>query len=171
MCSDPEFLYQLKIKIMKILLATDGSDYSMDAVKEIASRPFPPSSELRIISVYENPALYLYAPPPMGGMERYYEEAEFSAEKIAEETVKKAAELIGKQKTSLSISTAVLEGTPKQIILEDAEKFDADLIIVGSHGRSGFEKFLLGSVSQSVALHAHCSVEIVRNRKVRKSIV
>ena len=153
---------------MKILLATDGSDHSMAAAEEIACRPFPTSSELRIISVFENPALYLYAPPPMGGMDRYYQEAEFTAKKMAEETVKEVAELIGKKNTSLSISKAVIEGSPKQEILVDAEKFGADLIIVGSHGRGGFEKFLLGSVSQSVALHANCSVEIVRKRSISK---
>ncbi|MGY3053123.1 nucleotide-binding universal stress UspA family protein [Pedobacter sp. UYEF25] len=153
---------------MKILLATDGSNHSMAAAEEIASRPFPTSSELRIISVFENPALYLFAPAPMGGMDRYYQEAEFTAKKMAEETIEKVAELIGKNNTSLSISAAVIEGSPKQEILTDAEEFGADLIVVGSHGRGGFEKFLLGSVSQSVALHAQCSVEIVRKRNFAK---
>ena len=57
----------------------------------------------------------------------------------------------------------MIEGPPKLVILEEAEKFGADLIVVGSHGYGFVERFLLGSVSQAVAVHAKCSVEIVRN--------
>jgi nucleotide-binding universal stress UspA family protein len=56
----------------------------------------------------------------------------------------------------------IIEGHPKQVLLDEAEKWGADLIVVGSHGRRGLDRFLLGSVSQAVALHARCSVEIVR---------
>lgn len=153
---------------MKILLATDGSEYSKAAAEEIASRPFPPHTELRIISVHESPSLYVYSPLSMGGMENYYKEVELAAKKAANEAVEAAAKLIGKKNTTLSISAIVLEGMPKQAILEDADKFGADLIVLGSHGRGGFERFLLGSVSQSVALHAQCSVEIVRKRSLKK---
>lgn len=153
---------------MKILLATDGSKYSKAAAEEIAGRSFSKLTELRIISVFESPSLYMYAPMPMGGLANYYQETELIAQKAAKEAVEAAADVIGKKNATLKISTKVLEGTPKQAILEDAEKFGADLIVVGSHGRGGFESFLLGSVSQSVALHAQCSVEIVRKRSLKK---
>jgi len=55
-----------------------------------------------------------------------------------------------------------IEGTPKSVILEEAEIFGADLIVVGSHGCGVVERFLLGSVSHEVSLHAKCSVLIVR---------
>ena len=55
-----------------------------------------------------------------------------------------------------------MEGTPKHVILEEAETFGADLIVIGAHGYGIVERFLLGSVSQAVSLHAKCSVEIVR---------
>jgi nucleotide-binding universal stress UspA family protein len=61
----------------------------------------------------------------------------------------------------------VLDGTLKQAILEEADAINTDLIVVGSHFLGGFEKFLLGSVPQSVALHAECSVEIVRKRRLK----
>ena len=59
----------------------------------------------------------------------------------------------------------VCVGFPKQIILDEAEGWGADLIVVGSHGRGLMGRFLLGSVSQAVALNARCSVEIVRCRR------
>ena len=69
---------------------------------------------------------------------------------------------------------AVFSGNAKEVILEEARKWDADLIVVGSHGRRGFKRFLLGSVSEAVAMNAHCSVVVVRgaaptSRKARAS--
>jgi nucleotide-binding universal stress UspA family protein len=49
-----------------------------------------------------------------------------------------------------------------QVILDEAEKWKADVIVLGSHGRSGFDRMVMGSVSESVALHARCSVEVIR---------
>jgi nucleotide-binding universal stress UspA family protein len=62
---------------------------------------------------------------------------------------------------------SILPGSPKAVILEEAEAFGADLIVVGSHGHGALERFLLGSVSQAMTLHARCSVEIVRSPKTQ----
>ncbi|MEP6913931.1 MAG: universal stress protein [bacterium] len=53
----------------------------------------------------------------------------------------------------------------QEVILDEAEAFGADLILIGSHGHGSFERFLFGSVSQAVALHPKCAVEIVRKAK------
>jgi nucleotide-binding universal stress UspA family protein len=53
------------------------------------------------------------------------------------------------------------------VILDCATKWKADLIVVGSHGKNGIQRLLLGSVSEYVATHAKCSVEIVRGAPVR----
>lgn len=52
---------------------------------------------------------------------------------------------------------------PKNVILDEAANWHADLIVVGSHGRRGLDRFLLGSVSETVAIYAHCSVEVLRS--------
>ena len=62
----------------------------------------------------------------------------------------------------LKAEGAVLTGKAKEAILEEAQKWAADLILVGSHGRRGFRRFLLGSVSEAVAMNAPCSVVVVR---------
>ena len=151
---------------MKILLATDGSAHSNAAVEEIANRPFPEGTELLIISAYENTSFIVSESAVMGGLAGGYEEAGNIAMNLAEKAVKMASEIIKEKNPALSISTKVIIDFPKEAILKEAESFDADLIVLGSQGLGALSRFLLGSVSQAVALHAHCSVEIVRKRSL-----
>lgn len=147
---------------MKIILATDGSPFSETMVKDFARRPFAPNTKVKIISVYESDSLMNIA--PMGVMTQYYDNADANSLKFAEKAIEKAATIIKSRNPELTIITTAIEGVPKNVILEEAEMFGADLIILGSHGYGAIDRFLLGSVSQSVALHAKCSVEIVRKK-------
>ena len=149
---------------MKILLAIDGSPCSERAVEEVARRPWPDDSQVRIVSVVEPPAP-LVAEPYMG-VSGYFEEVEQLKRKQADEVVARAAEALraGAGTALMGISTDVITGSPKRTIVEESEEWDADLIVLGSHGYHTWERMLLGSVSQSVAAHAQCSVEIVRCR-------
>ncbi len=148
---------------MKILLAIDGSKYSDTAVEELSRIPFPSNTEVRIISVFENPILAAPGAVPMGGtLGNYYEEAVSNAEKRAEDIVQNAGQVLQKKNAGVSVTTAVVNGLPKITILDEAKKFGAELIVVGSHGHGAFTRFLLGSVSQSISVHADCSVWIVR---------
>jgi nucleotide-binding universal stress UspA family protein len=150
---------------MKILLAIDGSPCSKTAVSEVARRPWPGDSQLRVVSVVEPPGA-LTAEPYMG-VGGYFEEVERLKRRQAEEVLGAAASVVreGAGTRLMDVSTEVLTGSPKRTIVEDAEAWGADLIVVGSHGYHTWERMLLGSVSQSVAAHALCSVEIVRCRK------
>jgi len=66
------------------------------------------------------------------------------------------------RKAGFKADWAILGGAAKSKIIDHAAKWHADLIVLGSHGYTGMERFLLGSVSDAVARHARCSVEIVR---------
>jgi nucleotide-binding universal stress UspA family protein len=148
---------------MKILLATDGSDYSKAAVNSVAERPWPQGSEVKIISAMEVP----FAPTTEAWVlpDSYYSELERVAREQAEAAVKDAVERIESGKASgLEVITKIISGSAREVILDEAERWDADLIVLGSHGYSGWQRFLLGSVSHAVATHAHCSVEIVRQK-------
>ena len=148
-------------RAMKILLATDGSAHSKAAVEEVASRPFPLNTEVRIVSAYDKSSLTMHM-EPMGALREYYAEIDQKAVKLAENATEHAAKILRKKNPTLTITTIVIEGSPKRVILKEAETFGADLIVVGSHGYGGVERFMLGSVSHAVSLHAKCSVEIVR---------
>ena len=61
-----------------------------------------------------------------------------------------------------TVQTEVVEGDPKAKILDQALQWNPELIVMGSHGRKGFDRFLMGSVAEAVVRHAPCSVQIVR---------
>jgi nucleotide-binding universal stress UspA family protein len=67
--------------------------------------------------------------------------------------------------SSLEISAQIIEGHTLSVILDEAANWEADLIVLGSHGYRRVKRFLLGSVSSAVASHADCSIEIVRRRQ------
>jgi nucleotide-binding universal stress UspA family protein len=144
---------------MRILLAIDGSAPSDDAIGAVAERPWPDRSVLRILSVIQP-----YAPPVT---EMVLESATLEAIRTrltqeAEELTARARERLARP--GLSIETAVTEGDPRTAIVDAADEWQADLIIVGSHGRTGVTRLVLGSVAHAVVAHAHCSVEVVRRR-------
>jgi nucleotide-binding universal stress UspA family protein len=81
----------------------------------------------------------------------------------ADQLVKNVAERL--RKTGLTVETEVSDGDPRSIIVDQAETWTADLVVVGSHGYTGLKRLLLGSVAQSVVSHAPCSVEVVRKKR------
>ena len=70
--------------------------------------------------------------------------------------------LKSKNNKTISVDATIIPGPPRSAILDEAETWGADLIVLGSHGYRAWERFLLGSVSQAVVSHAKCSVEVVR---------
>jgi nucleotide-binding universal stress UspA family protein len=97
-----------------------------------------------------------------GGYDPALETAWESQRQQARAVIAKAAELL--RARGLKVAAAVEDGDPKSKILDVAEEWQADLIVLGSHGRKGLNRFLMGSISDAVARHARCSVEIVRIR-------
>src|SRR6185369_7507342 len=146
---------------MKILLAVDGSPCSDAAVEEVSRRPWPDGSSIKVLTAFELPV-----PPTPEGWAlpvNYFEEMDVALRKQAQNIVDGAiAKLKPKLPKSTSIDAQILPGSPRAAILDEAENWGADLIVVGSHGYRAWERFLLGSVSQSVVSHAKCSVEVVR---------
>lgn len=146
---------------MRILIATDGSECSDLAISRIAERPWPSASEFKVITVLEIPITV--APETWILPEGYYEEIEKAAQAQGREALERGvARLKAGLGEGFDISSQIVTGIPKSAIVDEAEHWHADLIVVGSHGYRAFERFLLGSVSQSVAQHSKCSVEIVR---------
>jgi nucleotide-binding universal stress UspA family protein len=88
--------------------------------------------------------------------------AQIEAERLKQSTALVASAAQSLRSAGFATTEAVEKGDPKSVILDQAEKWPADLIILGSHGLKGMPRFLIGSVSDAVARHAACSVQIVR---------
>lgn len=146
---------------MKILLAVDGSPCSDVAVEEIGRRPWPQGSSIKVLNTFELPLAATpegWALPPS-----YFEEMDQAVRTQALAIVERAMHTLRRKlDKTITIEGQLLPGPPRAVILDEAESWDADLIVVGCHGYGRWERFLLGSVSQSVVSHAKCSVEVVR---------
>lgn len=149
---------------MNLLLAIDDSYYSDLAVREVASRPWPEPTTIKVLSV----AHFLGAPVPgiPNAGEPIAAAALFEARtELLESTnqmLQRAAEQVARD--GVRVETLVREGDPGSEIIQEAESWPADLIVIGSHGHQGLKRLLLGSVAHYVTNHAPCSIEIVRAR-------
>jgi len=145
---------------MKILLAVDGSPCSDAAVQEVARRPWPERSMVKVLTALEIAPLPVtpeaWALPP-----NYFEELDAALRMQGQAVVNRAIQQLTSNK-ALSVDAVIVPGSPRATILDEAESWGADLIVLGSHGYGAFRRFLLGSVSQAVVSHAKCSVEVVR---------
>lgn len=147
---------------MKIILATDGAKQSDAAIDSLKRMLLTDGDEIKIVNIVDMAlpmSIDIY-----GGYLPDTTELEKTARehgtKILEQTAAKLNAFAGSQK--VSVTTEMLFGSPESRIVETAEEWKADLIIVGSHGYSRWERLLLGSVSDSVVHHAPCSVLVVR---------
>ncbi len=102
--------------------------------------------------------------PFIGASADYYDRVEQAGHNQAKEFVEQAAAQMRSlfPGVSLDLTTEVLDGSPQRVIVEKAESWGADLIVIGSHGRGFWNRALIGSVSSSVVRHAPCSVLVVR---------
>ena len=81
---------------------------------------------------------------------------------LSSAVVDSAVEEIRKKAPGLTVTTNVVEGNPKDAILEESRQWGADLIVVGSHGYGRLKRMVLGSVAGAVVANAPCSVHVAR---------
>ena len=143
---------------MKILLAIDDSKFSQAAIEALVAQAKPKETEVRVLHVIE--PLPVYSDGQAWGYGPESAPVSQEEHREAEELVARASQTL--RDAGFTVTTAIGEGNPKVVIIDSASEWPADLIVVGSHGRKGLERFLIGSVSDAVARHARCSVQIVR---------
>lgn len=158
---------QIKPHPPRLLIAYDGSAHADAAIRETASRTWPKGTQARVLAVSEfqlrmgditlalNKTLgRKHAGSPWPMMERKLEAAAHMLEKAG-----------------IAAQPVLIIDEPRRAILSQARKFKADTIVMGTHGLTGMQRFLLGSVAASVAAHSPCTVEVVRpaSKKTKKS--
>ncbi|MBX3292564.1 MAG: universal stress protein [Acidobacteria bacterium] len=148
---------------MRIIIAIDGTAYGKAALERLCQLGLGNSDEIRVVSVIDMAlpmAIDIYGGylPDTSDLEKT---AQDNSEKYVKEAVAKLESVFSGK--NVRVSSEVLFGTPDSRIVELAEEWKADLIVVGSHGYRRWERILLGSVSNSIVHHAPCSVMVVRS--------
>ena len=148
---------------MKVILATDGSRYSQAALDKCCEIfEGAGDTEIHVLTVLR--PMFVTSSTPLAVFPTYASGSDTivveAGEKIANES---SAAILGRLPSIGSrLTSRVVAGKPEQVIVEEAEKLGADLIIVGSHGAGYLERSLIGSVSDRVVHHAPCSVLVVK---------
>ena len=147
---------------MRILLAIDGSPHSHAALAEVRRRPWPSGTVVQILTVI-HAAAPLVIDPALVIAAAHVEQLEEQRRGAAQLFDAAVAQLAGNGQ-DLEVTTKVLEGNPKDVIVEEAREWSADLIVLGSRGHGRLRRMVLGSVAQAVVANAPCSVQVVRDR-------
>ena len=137
-----------------IVVGTDGSPSAVLAVRRAAEIAKGSGARVHLVTAY--PDVPAYSEPISSSAKR----DPINLHEVAESVVARAAGELASQ--DVEVETYAQEGEPAQVILEVALEHDADLIVVGARGLTGFQRFLLGSVSSKLSHHAPCDVMIVR---------
>lgn len=145
---------------MRVLLAIDGSTHSDAAVEEVAGRPWPEGTDIRVLTVVHATAPLVLDPALV--LAAIHVEQTKEQLRHAPDIVAAAKDQIVRRSPGINVSTKILEGVPREVIVEEAREWDADLIVVGSHGYGRVKRLVLGSVAAAVVASAPCSVQVVR---------
>lgn len=143
----------------RVVVGYDGSHGARVAVEEVASRCWGRKTEVKLVVVADSAAsssIGRFVAPVSNS---------FGEMKIVREQMEKLAELPLRKLKNAGLQATLLvgAGNPKEIVMHMAEEWQADSIFVGpNHLGTSFERCLLGSVSETIASRAHCSVEVVR---------
>ena len=146
-------LGELLIMYKKILVPTDGSEFAKKAQKHALFLAKASGAEIVAVSVTENNFV--------NGLpldDEVYQLNQILKER-SEENLKEFDEL--NDNNDLKITHIIREGSPAKVILEVAKEEDIDLIVMGSSGKSGFDRFIMGSVADKVVNSAKCAVLVV----------
>jgi nucleotide-binding universal stress UspA family protein len=148
---------------MKILLAVDGSKCSEAAVETLVRQYKPDGTEVLVTNVVESvklmPISYGFGAGPIFVQDyakiakEWHDQGEILVRRVVERL----------REAGFTATPSLVEGDARERILEAAKAWKPDVILLGSHGWRGLDRFLLGSVSDTIARHAPCSVEIVRD--------
>jgi universal stress protein A len=152
---------------MNILLAIDDSPCSAAAVDAVLSQFPAERAHVRVLHVDEWPkglpvsAAFAEGPDAARAITEAHDEMRRRGRELVARAVARLTA------ANFQATSEVRQGDARDEILQSASDFQADVVVVGSHGRRGVNRLLLGSVSEAVARRARCSVEIIRDTSAR----
>ena len=149
---------------MKVLLAIDGSPHSQAAIAAVTRRPWPKGTAVKILTVLHSPTAVVMMDVALGLPAVDAEQID-EHRRHASTLLDGAGKQIARAAPEVTITTRILEGNPKDVIVEEARTWNADLIVLGSHGYGRLRRMVLGSVAGAVVANARCSVQVAREKR------
>jgi nucleotide-binding universal stress UspA family protein len=141
---------------VKVLVGIDESEYSSAAISYIIQAAWPKTTRFLVLSAAPPAFIGISEGIPPAAITGLLQQQEACHSEIADRA---AARL---RKKGLSAEARMIRGDPRIVLVDAARTEHADLVIVGSHGRTGIKKLLLGSVASHVVTHAPCSVLVIK---------
>jgi nucleotide-binding universal stress UspA family protein len=148
--------------LARVVVAVDGSEIASEAVATVRRWPFLAMTEIRTLSVAPAPASWWPADVAGRTADVAAADRDAAADNLLEHDTIAAEAAAILRATGFTADSAVRAGSPASEIVAFAKEWNAELVIMGSHGRTGLARLLLGSVARSVLHHASCSVLVVR---------
>ncbi len=145
------------IKLKRILVPTDFSEFSKPAFEHACALAARFESELHLVHVLDNPTVHVHD-PTLIAMGAIYER-EYERHESAQASLKN---LIGDWDNGIPVVCETMQGPPFVEIVRYAKKNEIDLIVIGTHGRTGLKHVLIGSVAERVVRKSPCPVLTVR---------
>jgi len=151
---------------MKILIGVDESSYSNAALQFVRELPLPQGTRVIVVSAVQlTVPVYSEAYVSSGGTVDQLLEDQTKVHQVLVSQAERQLRDVG-----LATEGRVLRGDPGEAIVMAAKDEDVDLVVVGSHGRSGIAKLLMGSVATHVVTHARCNVLVVKGKGHRRDL-
>lgn len=148
---------------VRTLIGVDNSSDSKAAVDEVCNRHWPEGTEVGLLAVVDT-VMATASDPAEPSVVKWIEVAAEENWDQVREIFEPAAEKL--RNAGLHAEVLIRRGNPADQILQEAHTWDAECIFVGAKGTRGIDRLLLGSVSSAVSARAHCSVEVVRPKKI-----
>lgn len=153
---------------MKIMVATDGSLPAGVALRLVAAAALPAGTQIRIVTAVDTGSALFGGPWPTAAITQAAE-VEAALRDLARRALDSAVEPFAA--AGRTVVTAVLEGRPATVLVEEAERWGADLLVVGSRGHGLIESMVLGSVTAEILDSARVPVLVVRAERLSRVVL
>ncbi|HIA51496.1 MAG TPA: universal stress protein [Candidatus Melainabacteria bacterium] len=147
---------------MKVLISIDESEYAAAIAQFVVDHQWDKDTEFTVMSVVEPLKVgNVMAVLPGPILDEMMEKRQENAQQVVEDTVRCISKIVSRDK----IRKQIIEGSPTEEIMKEITISKPDMLLIGSHGRHGLDRIILGSVSLFLVSHAPCSVIVIKPKR------
>lgn len=146
----------------RVVVALDESDYSKHALEQIAKRPWQEGTSFCCVMAVPTLTQLMHDEQVCFSFDKVKEEHDTKVESAKIYLERMSKSLAPKLSKGMEVLTEVIDGDPRESLVEKANDWHADLIVMGCKGKNLMDRLVIGSVSEAVVTWASCSVEVIK---------